>query len=434
MASFLKRLTQSLWGPPAPAPSLPVTTEPVPTELTPAQRMHQVAAESLRSVDAPAYVRHQARADAEALLALGETGLARSLLVDALAVEPVSALRELLARVLLQRGETHLAQPLLEALAQDPRHAAAAELQLGQLAEDAGDARSARRHYERALALRPADPLARERARRLRAREEGEAGLPRQAWAAMSRMWGEAAAAGRYSVVEEIGRGGAATLFRARELGTSREVALKLLHPRGDPALRRQRLVREAALAARFTSELVVPILEVVPERDLMVMPYLHEGSLRMRLAQRALPPREAFHLVAELAWALALLHAGGVAHLDVKPSNVLLRRGRPVLADFGAASARELGQAAGTRPYMAPEAMVQPADHRADLYALGVVLVECLTGTPSADARPLTTTGNASSQAAAQLVKRLCHPDPEQRLGDARTAAQLFAALAAST
>ena len=433
--TFLRRISQFLFpsAPPPPA-ALPGSVLPAasPAPASASDQRLERALGRLRSSDAQSYARDGAMQDADALLQEGETGAARALLTAALGEHPSNPLRERLARVLMLRGEQDVAERLLKVLAADPEYAHHAEMQLGQLAEDAGRTADARRHYERALAITPDNQVAREKARRLRAREESVAGLSSGAFDALSRLWGEAAAAGRYVVQSEVGRGGAATLFHALEISTGRAVALKVFHPRGDPELRAERIRREASLAARFNVPSIVPVLDVFPERDVMVMPYYPGGSLKGLLGKGPLPAAQALRLVADVADALALVHAHGVAHLDVKPSNVLMDGMQPVLTDFGAAGAQEMGQAAGTPPYMAPEILqLSRADARSDLYALGVVMVECLTGTPGTQLPAFVDSGNAHERGAALLCHKLTQENPDDRLQSARAVADACLLLA---
>jgi hypothetical protein len=369
--------------------------------------------------------------DARVLLSNGETGMARTLAIQALAVHPTVALQALLAQVLTLRGEAEEAEPLWRLLARNPEHAVNAELQLGNLCEARGELQLARRHFERALAADPDAPAPAEHARRLKAlldvHASSAAGLHR-----LTRAWGQAAAGERFIVLEESGRGGAATLFKAEETPMQRVVALKLFHPKGNAVLRAERVRLEAALAVKASGPGVVPILDAQPNADLLVMPFYAEGSLKGLLARGALAPPRALLLAAELAEHLARVHDAGVVHLDVKPSNILLQNGHPVLTDFGAAAAFDLGQGAGTPPYLAPEAIHGSPGPSADLYALGVVLVECLTG--HATANP---DGLAGPQpwrrGCVHLIRRLVEENPRNRLANASRTAQLCHALASA-
>lgn len=384
---------------------------------SPAEQRAANALESLKRPNAAAYAQQSAMADAQALVDAGETGLAVDVLAAVLVQRPENPVRAALVKVLLMQGAFEVASRLLVILAADPEFARDAELKLGELAEDSGRLPDARRHYERAMALEPDHPLARERSRRLRAKAEQDQAGQDGAFHALSRVWGEAAAGGRFDVQEEVGRGGAATLFRARERATGRDVALKVFHPRGDPLLRADRIRREAALTARFPMPGVVPILDVLPERDLIVMGFVPGGSLKLRLAHGPMPLAVALPMLEQVARVLDALHQAGVAHLDIKPSNVLMQGNAPVLADFGAAAAHDVGQAAGTPPYMAPEQRTGAAvGPKADLYAFGVMLVECVTGHPATAIPAWVDSGHPGERALAMLARSLTQEDPSLR------------------
>ena len=409
---------------PAPAPPPP----PVPAAPSPAHKLLAQARRALRSENARTYAREQALPDAERLISMGETALARTLLADALAEYPHNALRWAMVKVLRMRGERGPAAALLTVLAADAAFAAEAELALGELAEDAGQLHQARRHLERALAVDPSRAVVRDKVRRLRSRMEGNLGLPEEQWLAMGRLWAQTAAGSGYRVVGEVGRGGAATLFKGQDVYTGQDVALKVFHPRGEAGMRAERVRQEARLAVQAAGPGVVPVLDAVPQRDLMVLPYFAEGSLRARLAATPAPLDAAvvLPLLHRLCVTLARVHGLGVLHLDIKPSNILLHDGWPVLTDFGAAAAHTMGQAAGTPPYLAPEvAAGNPPTSASDIYAVGVLMVELLSGHARADAAAL-----AQHPAWQAVAEHLVAADPNQRVADAGLVAGLMAAL----
>jgi serine/threonine protein kinase len=186
---------------------------------------------------------------------------------------------------------------------------------------------------------------------------------------------------GRYRTVERLGEGGAGVVWRATD--GEREVALKVLRAPDPTALRR--LAREARLAAEARSRHLVEILEVGD--DYLVMP-LYPRSLAAALP---LTVPGTVKIAAQLGQALDALHARGIVHRDVKPSNVLLdEAGDAVLADFGLARDADStqltrdGQLVGSLHYLAPELIEgAPATPASDVYALGCLLYECATGVP---------------------------------------------------
>ncbi|HZV00941.1 MAG TPA: serine/threonine-protein kinase [Planctomycetota bacterium] len=195
---------------------------------------------------------------------------------------------------------------------------------------------------------------------------------------------------GSYELGAELGRGGMGVVYRARHVGTGVERALKLLLV-ADPELE-ERFRREAQALARVTGAGVVPVHEAGNDRGrfYFVMGLMPGGSLEGRLKEKGrFEWREAVTLVTEIARALATCHANGIVHRDMKPGNVLFdEEGRPRLSDFGcvrdldARSLTETGVALGTPAYMAPEQLDgAKVDARADVYALGVVLYQLLSG-----------------------------------------------------
>lgn len=203
----------------------------------------------------------------------------------------------------------------------------------------------------------------------------------------------QSAVAGRFSLESELGRGGMGIVYLARDVILERPVAIKLLAPASAASEHmRRRFLREARLAAQCFHPNIVPIHEVAESGDLawFVMAYVPGESLADRLRRAGpLPADEVARIGREIGWALAYAHERGVVHRDVKPENILLEQGsdRALIADFGIAvtehGPHHSGEVAGTARYMAPEqALGDPIDGRADLYALGVTLYVAATGT----------------------------------------------------
>lgn len=199
--------------------------------------------------------------------------------------------------------------------------------------------------------------------------------------------------AGRYRIGPLIGRGGFAHVYRARDEAEGADVALKVLRADRFTAAALRRLEREAALAAGFDHPHLVRVLDAGRDGDLayLAMELVAGPTLRERLREGPPPVDEAVRLAGELLDGLAALHARGVLHRDVKPGNVLLGAdGRARLADLGLAlpvdrdETRATSTAAivGTLDYLSPEqALGEDLDARSDLYSVGLVLFEMLTG-----------------------------------------------------
>ena len=205
----------------------------------------------------------------------------------------------------------------------------------------------------------------------------------------------------RYAIRHELGGGTLAAVFAADDLRHGRPVAIKLLRPEHATALAAERFDREIQIAARLQHPHIVPLLDSGEAGGLfyLVMPLIEGESLRARLVREGpLPVRDVLRIIADVADALAYAHQKGIIHRDIKPDNILLAGRHALVADFGVAKAmsealgtdRNLtgGVALGTPAYMAPEqATADPAlDHRVDLYALGILAYELLTGRPPFD------------------------------------------------
>ena len=205
------------------------------------------------------------------------------------------------------------------------------------------------------------------------------------------------ALAGRYTLEREIGRGGWATVFLARQVVTDASVAVKVLRPEFARLLGADRFHREIALLARLNHPNILPLTESGQAGDLpyYVMPYAAAGSLRDRLEREPqLPLADVLTIVREVAAALDYAHANYIVHRDIKPDNVLFVDGRAVVSDFGIARAMDeaggerlssSGLVAGTPEYMSPEqaAGERDLDGRTDIYGLGCMTYEMLAGCP---------------------------------------------------
>jgi tRNA A-37 threonylcarbamoyl transferase component Bud32/tetratricopeptide (TPR) repeat protein len=208
----------------------------------------------------------------------------------------------------------------------------------------------------------------------------------------------KAALGDRYALERQIGAGGMATVYLAQDLKHQRKVAVKVLRPDLAASLGVERFNREITIAAALTHPHILPLHDSGEAEGFLyyVMPYVEGPTLRQRLAREGeLPVAEAVRILRDVTDAVAAAHAQGVVHRDLKPENVMLSGRHALVADFGVAKAvREAtgryslttaGVALGTPTYMAPEqAAADPlTDHRADLYALGVMAYEMLTGEP---------------------------------------------------
>jgi TolB-like protein/Tfp pilus assembly protein PilF len=255
--------------------------------------------------------------------------------------------------------------------------------------------------------------------------------LPPDKSALLNRL--RASLADRYRIERELGRGGMASVFLAHDLKHDRPVAIKVLHPELAQVLGSERFLREIRLSARLQHPHILPVHDSGDAGGQLwfAMPYVEGGTLRGRLQQeKQLRVDDALRVTREVADALHYAHQQGVIHRDIKPENILLS-GPPtreagtsggyhaLVADFGIALAlapgsderlTESGISIGTPQYMSPEQAVaeKDVDARTDIYSLGCVLYEMLTGEP-----PYT-----GPNPQAVLAKRLREPVPQLRTG----------------
>ena len=225
-----------------------------------------------------------------------------------------------------------------------------------------------------------------------------------------------AALAGRYEIEREIGRGGMATVYLARDVKHDRRVAVKVLNPELGAVLGSDRFLSEIRVTANLQHPNLLPLFDSGEANGLLfyVMPFIEGESLRARLdREMQLPIDEAIRIATAIADALDYAHQHGIIHRDLKPENILLQHGQPMVADFGIALAvtvaggariTQTGLSLGTPQYMSPEQATgsRGIDARTDVYSLGAITYEMLAGEP-----PHT---GASAQA---IIARLMTEDP---------------------
>ena len=230
------------------------------------------------------------------------------------------------------------------------------------------------------------------------------------------------ALAGRYVIEREIGRGGMATVFLARDVKHHRQVALKLLDPELGAVLGVERFLSEIRVTANLQHPNLLPLFDSGEADGLLfyVMPFVDGESLRALLErEKQLPVDEAVRIAVSIAGALEYAHEHGVIHRDLKPENILLQARQPVIADFGIALAvsraggariTQTGLSLGTPQYMSPEQAAgdRVIDGRSDIYSLAAVLYEMLTGDPP----------HMGNTAQAIIAKVLTEKPPHVRVG----------------
>ena len=260
----------------------------------------------------------------------------------------------------------------------------------------------------------------------------------------------KAALAGSYEIERELGAGGMAVVFLARDVKHRRHVAVKVLRPELAASIGPKRFLDEIEIAAGLQHPHILPVFDSGESAGVLyyVMPYVDGDSLRARLTRHGeLPIADAVVVLREVVDALAYAHARGVVHRDIKPDNVLFYGNHAAVADFGLARAvseasisdnrTTAGLAVGTPTYMAPEQAsgASAVDQRADIYALGIMAYEMLTGRPpfSADTpqriltshltetpRPVTERRPTVPGPLASLVMRCLAKRPADRFQDA--------------
>lgn len=256
-----------------------------------------------------------------------------------------------------------------------------------------------------------------------------------------------------YRVIERIGRGGMGVVYRARDSVLDRDVALKTVGSAGAPEERVERLIREAKIASSLQHPGIVTIYGFVREGPCIAMEYIRGDTLSAHLLPDGMALDKAVRLGLQIAEALHYAHQSGVIHADLKPSNIMIdQAGCAKVLDFGLAhwrlaeelqtlsdSGENLRKLAGTIPYMSPElVMGRPLDCRSDIFSLGCVLFEMLTGLrPFSADNPAAALNSLLNRvprgieilrrevpaALADLVLRMLEKDPNRRLltlGDA--------------
>jgi serine/threonine-protein kinase len=269
-----------------------------------------------------------------------------------------------------------------------------------------------------------------------------------------------AALSERYRIEREIGRGGMATVYLAEDLKHRRDVAIKVLNPELAAGLGHARFLREIEIAAGLSHPHILPLYDSGESAGFLyyVMPFVEGESLRSRIQrEKQLSIPDTVAIGRAIAGALSYAHAHGIVHRDIKPENILFASGQAVVADFGISRAvgvaggeqlSRTGVAIGTPTYMSPEQAVgdPDLDSRSDIYALGCVLYEMLSGQPpftglTAQAvlarhavdrvPPLRTVRNAIPGALEAVVLRALEKTPADRF---RTADEIAEALDQST
>lgn len=378
--SFWHRVRGAIRGEPAPAEPVAAVGDggPVPRAAsaatppdTPEQALRRMA-EDPRLLDEAAAVVALERLEAEGRAGSALSHGAALLLHGVL----LPRLRLAMAETFCSRAQDGEALAVLAPLLRDADYSVHAAQLSAEIHERAGRDAEARLLYEGILARDVSHARAAVRLERLGQRGQASTGgATLVAEGAMAR--------GRYRVEQELGRGGAGTVFLARDTRLDRLVALKVYHRRGRAEW--ERLMVEARTPAQIEHPLVCRVLDLEESLFGLALEYLPAGSVRAILDRGGYDVPRALRLMASAAEGLVAVHAAGFVHRDIKPSNLLLRRdGRVVLTDFGIAlpkgKAPTSPMAEGTLQYMPPEQKASaPADPAADVFALGRAANELL-------------------------------------------------------
>src|SRR6266581_8265197 len=258
------------------------------------------------------------------------------------------------------------------------------------------------------------------------------------------------ALAGRYAIERELGAGGMATVYLARDLKHDRDVALKVLRPELAAVLGAERFLQEIRISARLDHPHILTLIDSAESDGFVwyVLPYVRGESLREKLTrEQQLSIEEVVRIATQVASALDYAHHHGVIHRDIKPENILLHEGEAVVADFGIALAlreaggprlTESGLSLGTPQYMSPEQATggRELDARSDVYSLAAVVYEMLAGEPphsgptaqaiiarlmTEDARPLSAIRRSIPAHVDSAVRRGLEKLPADRFAHAR-------------
>jgi serine/threonine-protein kinase len=247
----------------------------------------------------------------------------------------------------------------------------------------------------------------------------------------------------RYAIERVIARGGMAIVYLAHDRELDRKVAVKLLDPERSSQLSAERFLREVRITAQLQHPNILPLIDSgrVDGMAYAVMPFVEGESLRDLMRRTRVPLADALLWAREIAEALDYAHQRGIVHRDIKPENILLSNGQAVISDFGVAYARHMasqgaltgvGETLGTPAYMSPEQIRgEKVDGRSDLYSLGCMLYEMLSGRPpfdepsvrkvlnqhlNSEPEPLAVRAPDVPERVVQLVKRAMAKSPADR------------------